>query len=590
MIEKKIPPFAVFDIESNKWIDLEVLAFYDGHIYKVFTKIPAFLNFLDSRFYRSYRIYAHNGGKFDFLFLMEEILNRGWKVKLTPRQGSIIIIHVTTAKGNHFTLCDSYALLPDSLKRLTEGFQVEHKKMDSPDFKRRISRRSKKLMKYLHNDILGLYEVLTEFFNSTYVVRPAFTIASQALNTFKEKFLPFELQRMNLNDEELIRSRFYSGGRVEVYKGEGKHIRVYDVNSLYPYAMLSEMPCGNYFNTTRFHPDLIGFYKVKIHSTPEWIISPLLVKVRKGKNFYQNYYVNGGGTYFLTSETLLMLKKDYGVRFEVEYGMIFKRKKHLFNDYVETFYKIKSENRGNSQYYIAKYMLNALYGKLGQMRWTETIQFRTKGLSNFVSFDDYYGLVMVLSESRSKFILPFLACYITETARLHHFKLMREIEKDVFYCDTDSIFTTSRSLDKKVTPKIGDLSFEGEYEGIFLAPKTYGLRDRDGEHITFKGFDPKEFTYADFERASRGLFTLSMKKKHPLSFIQCSDIEKARADSPEKIGKLDSQIIHERGKYLKVAVTEKRVLTVQKRRIIFPSSDTRFDSVPFDFNEVNSYL
>ena len=130
-MKKKIPPFAVFDMESNKWIDFAVLGFYDGKIYKVFERIEKFLDFLDSRYYRSFRIYAHNGGKFDFLFLMEEILNRRWRVKVTPRQGSIIVVHVTTRKGNHFTLCDSYALLPDSLERLTKGFQVEYKKRKS---------------------------------------------------------------------------------------------------------------------------------------------------------------------------------------------------------------------------------------------------------------------------------------------------------------------------------------------------------------------------------------------------------------------------------------------------------------------------
>lgn len=585
MSEEKI---MTFDIESDNWIDLKLLGCYDGKEYRTFTSIPKFLNHILRDKYKGYRVYAHNGGKFDFLFLLEEIMERGLLKELTPRQGSVIIIKIGN-KRTHITLADSYALLPDSLKRLSVAFDVPHAKGEI-DFKggEKFNPKSKKHLEYLYNDCVGLYEVLQKFFASEFVVKPKFTIASQALNTFKEKFCDFDLQRLDLQDENLIRTRFYSGGRVEVFKGEGKNIHSYDVNSLYPFAMLSEMPCGNYRTTTRYHDGKIGFYKVRIEKTPEWIVSPLLSKVQKGNSdFWQNYYVNGPGDYYLSSATLEMLKKDYGIRFKVEFGFVFSKREHLFNNYVNTFYKIKSENKGNALYYIAKYMLNSLYGKLGQMRWSETISFRSKGMEDFVSFDDYYGLVMTLRESRSQFILPYLACYITEIARLHHFKLMREVENDVFYCDTDSIFSTKKINSAFIGKDIGKLSYKGTFNGVFLAPKTYAIRNNKESQVVFKGFDPKEFTYRDFVNAAKKKLTLAEVKTRPMSFTECTRIEKARSEYRETPLKREKDIVHERGRYLKVVESKKRVVTIYDKRVVLPDKKHRFITLPFNYDEVN---
>ena len=582
-MEEKI---GTFDYETDKWIDVKLIGFFDGVEYRTFTDTKKFLSHIMRDKYKGYKFYAHNGGKFDFLFLMDEILKRGILKELTPRQGSVIIIRLSNGRTN-ITLADSLALLPDSLEKLSHGFGVAHAK-GKIDFKggEKFSAKNKKHLQYLYDDCVGLYEVLQKFFDSEFVVKPKFTIASQALDTFKQKFLDFDLQRLELADENLIRTRFYSGGRVEVFKGEGKNIHSYDVNSLYPYAMLSEMPCGMYKNTRTFHPDKIGFYKVRIENTPQWVVSPLLCKVQKGNSEqFENYYVNGAGDYYLSSATLLMLKKDYGIKFKVDYGFVFPNREYIFNDYVNTFYKIKAANKGNSLYYIAKYMLNSLYGKLGQTRWTETIQFRSKDTEDFVSFDDYYGLVMTLKESRSKFILPYLACYITELARLHHFKLMREVENEIFYCDTDSIFCTTRKLDAEVKKGIGRLSYKGCYSGIFLAPKTYAIRNAHEIGITFKGFSPDNFRYRDFERAASGKIVLSESRTRPMSFVECTRIEEMRAEGRES--KREKYIVHERGRYLKVVESTKKVSTVYDKRVILPDSRHRFVSVPYNYDEVN---
>ena len=90
--------------------------FYDGDIYKQFWGnslidcTVLLLDYLESR-KDELIIYAHNGGKFDFLFFIEKLVG---KIRIV--NGRILEAHL----GIH-TLRDSYAILPISLKKLGAG-------------------------------------------------------------------------------------------------------------------------------------------------------------------------------------------------------------------------------------------------------------------------------------------------------------------------------------------------------------------------------------------------------------------------------------------------------------------------------------
>lgn len=70
------------------------------------------------------------------------------------------------------------------------------------------------------------------------------TVSSLAMNIFRSKFL-------NVSNIPIITKKIYedipvgyTGGAVDVYKPYGTGVYHYDVNSLYPYAMLNDMPVG----------------------------------------------------------------------------------------------------------------------------------------------------------------------------------------------------------------------------------------------------------------------------------------------------------------------------------------------------------
>lgn len=557
----------MFDIEADKWINFVVLGFFDGVEYRTFDNVKKFVRHLNQKKFDGWKIYAHFGGKYDFLFLLEELFNLTSDVRIIERNGRIITMTVR-ARNATFHLSDSYALLPASLKKLTAAFGVEHEKGEY-DFSKGV-RLSARLLKYLESDVLGLYEVIRKFSETAYIDGEVKnTIGSQALHVFKTHFSPGHIETIPLQYEETFRKNFYSGGRVEVYKGHGKKIHTYDVNSLYPSVMLTDMPTGAMKTTSRYERGKIGFYCVEVVSTPDFYIPPYLVKTD-----FKNYFVNGKGTYFFSSATLDYLREMYGVRFRVKYGFVFSGRGRIFNPFIEHYYKVKTESTDPTLTLIAKLFLNSLYGKLGQSRHAETVVGHVKGASFRV--DDHlshFGLVLVDSVSKSRYILPYLAAYITELARLEHWKYMQVDPDGVFYGDTDSIYTQSTKLKRFVGPGIGQLKDEGTYEGIFLLPKTYALRNADEDVVSFKGFDAAKFHYRHFEAALKNRKPLKENRERLLSFRECF----TRKNGVQR----------ERGFFLKMTEMKKSTdITAYDKRAVIPSRSFDFDTQAHYINDI----
>lgn len=577
---------ATFDIESNNWIDSKAVGFFDGSRYEVFiskTKwnecINQFLDFISkTQRYKGYRIYAHNLGGFDGLFLLEMFEERGWSYELIETNGNLISIRVYTGSFG-FSFCDSLPLLKDSLDKLTHAFNVKHKKkiLDvSKGFEV-----NKKSLEYLEYDCKGLYEVLVKFMEMLSIDERELklTIASQALNEFK-KMQPEESKLFTLNEhyEKDIRENFYSGGRVEVYKCKGKNLNLYDVNSLYPSVMINAMPTGKEHKTNVFKNGKIGFYCIEVLKMPEFYISPLLYKSTILK---KNFFVIGKGLYYVSSTTLEYL--DFlGLKFKIKYGYYWEDSDFIFNEYIEKFFSLKLQ--GGTIGLIAKYLLNALYGKFAQKRIYENIATFSNSLffsdKKYSEFEPELGLnlVKIQTESNGKFILPHLSAYITDLARLKHFQLMNEQPESIYYCDTDSIFSDTHYFDKHSSKKLGDLGYKGKYNGIFLGNKLYGLKNKNEDIVTCKGFNKKDFTYNHFEDA--------------LKEMQAGNYEGCLSSNREMMLKFHSAIRRKNnikrrnGKYLVLVDVEKEVSDIYDKRKLIPSKKYVFDTLPFTQEEI----
>ena len=234
--------FCVFDIESYNFNEVYAIGMYNGKEYTSHIAKPIknrirnnniFIKFLLDNLENNSKTYAHYGGSFDFLFILDYVNSCNdseiVSIKLiNSKIGKLIIRY----ENKILEFLDSSLILPASLYNLTKDFDVVHKKLKL-DYD--LGLEDSRLAEYLRNDCMGLYEVL-----EASKLTDRLTIASNSMNTFLNNFYNrrFDLKVSNNSDtQDSIFREGYIGGRVELYKKYGISLNYYDVNSLYPYVM-----------------------------------------------------------------------------------------------------------------------------------------------------------------------------------------------------------------------------------------------------------------------------------------------------------------------------------------------------------------
>lgn len=175
-----------------------------------------------------YTIYAHNGGKFDFLFLVSKL--RG-DVKFKGR--SLMAARI----GNH-ELRDSSHIIPERLA----AFQKD--KFDySRNLKSERNHWKKEIIEYCIADCRYTLDIVKSFIE-TYGMKLTIGQASMA-----ELRKYYNVKKINQGFDTQLR-QFYFGGRVECLQGRGHFVgdyRLYDVNSMYPAVMAQQAhPIGDF--------------------------------------------------------------------------------------------------------------------------------------------------------------------------------------------------------------------------------------------------------------------------------------------------------------------------------------------------------
>lgn len=180
---------------------------------------------------------AHNGGKFDTLFLKEII------------SGSILmvdgrILKCSPKKG--VEIRDSFAILPMALKKLGAKLEID---LDKHERGVREIHRAE-IIRYCLQDCIVLMEAVQNFYKMA--GRRRLTIASQASAELRAIYP--NLQKMgSIHHQEF--SPFFFGGRVQaMQKGIIKgSFKLYDVNSMYPAVMAYEQhPHGSAYKCKDF--------------------------------------------------------------------------------------------------------------------------------------------------------------------------------------------------------------------------------------------------------------------------------------------------------------------------------------------------
>src|SRR5258708_6718223 len=178
-------------------------------------------------------IYMHNGGRFDFFFLLDffngrsTILNSRIVSALMPIGDG----PKRFEKGYRFEFRDSYAIMPFPLKDYWKGeIKIEWLSRELRDA------HMGEIISYLRIDCVGLWDLCIGFQREFGDHK---TIASASFSELS-KFHKYEALPWRTDKE--IRDSYYFGGRVQCFeKGViEKPVTIYDVNSMYPYVMESK--------------------------------------------------------------------------------------------------------------------------------------------------------------------------------------------------------------------------------------------------------------------------------------------------------------------------------------------------------------
>jgi hypothetical protein len=224
------------------------------------------------------------------------------------------------------------------------------------------------LEEYCNIDVKCLYDVLTKFFEEVQKMnldpRLVLTASSLAIRLWRLKYMPkgVEIYALTKTSDRLMRQG-YQGGRVETLKPLLKEVGYhYDVNSLYPTAMLKPMPIGQPYEIqgNRIPIDLkdfFGFVKCTVYAP--YMYFPILC-------LRTDHLIAPVGVFsglWFSEELKYALSKGYSI-LNIEYGIQYEPHDNLFKDYIHDLYEIKRKEKGAKRN-IAKLLMNSLYGRFG---------------------------------------------------------------------------------------------------------------------------------------------------------------------------------------------------------------------------------
>lgn len=206
------------------------------------------------------------------------------------------------------------------------------------------------------------------------------TISSLAMKIYLNKYYNNNIPKIDKHSIYRDIKQGYYGGITEVYIPYGEDLYYYDVNSLYPFASLNDMPGLNceklvYYNKTPDLSNLFGFFYCKVETPKDLYLGLLPIRSKFGIELPSGTWY---GWYF--SEELKFAEEN-GYKITVLNGYNFNRVSNVFTDYINSVYTIKSNPKNSSQKAIAKSLLNNLLGRFG-------INFE-KGISEIMSIKTF---------------------------------------------------------------------------------------------------------------------------------------------------------------------------------------------------------
>lgn len=419
-----------------------------------------------------YLIYAHNGGKFDYMFLLDH-----FQGSLMIQNGRIIRAWI----GQH-EMRDSYSIIPVALDK----FQGQNQKWKFKDkeekrqfylkyFSRANREKHKKMITdYLADDCYTLHEGVKRFRDE---FGNKLTIGGTAMSEIK-KLYSFDTLRP---DDDAMLREYYFGGRNQCFDAgiiEG-NFKIYDINSMYPYVMKEfQHPISASWDETRSIKKNTTFAEIEAKNygcLPVRSATGLDFTVERGTFKATIHEINAG----METGTLEILKVNKAISHH---------KTINFAKFVDIFYEKRNIARhANDELLVMFYklILNSGYGKFGQnpehfsdyMITHNEIPSDVCGPKCPVDCAKHWRIeqtngnfyIWFKPSERKQFYNVATAASITGAARSMLLRGLATAKRPI-YCDTDSIICEAH--DGQISDSIlGAWKIEGEGSCVAIAGK-----------------------------------------------------------------------------------------------------------------------
>lgn len=463
-------------------------------------------------------VYAHNGGRFDYHYLRDE-MNSDDPVM-------IIAGRMSRFKIGEAEFRDSLNIFQQTrLKDFGGKLEIEYRKLE-PEYRAEFR---EEIERYLRVDCVDLWNNLARYFGQ---YGRGLTQAGASMRIWS-RMAKIEPPKQTV--EQFRRYKlFYYGGRVECFRRGVKEIpfTTVDVNSMYPFAMLSKHPFSPAASLDRFLPAtdaevsrcLIRLKCVSDGAFPYRLDSGELIFPHDG----QQRIFNITGWEFNAALEFNAVRDIELIdvhRFPLSIG---------FEEYIQHFYekrKLAKEANDKAENIFCKLFMNSLYGKFGSNPGgavTEEEYELTKeddpgaGYHEYViATDESFGKWKVEGYrdfkpwgSRRLWIRPLLeikhhyynvatAASITGFARAHLFRASKQC-RGLIYGDTDSL--TAEDVSKlHIGTELGQWKIELQGRRYAVAgKKNYAWESSDITIKDYHAFDSREEKTGHWKIACKG--------------------------------------------------------------------------------------
>lgn len=523
---KRVEPIG-FDIETygdeNKFI-MASLFFSDDNVI-VFNKKYGMIEYIlkNPEMFNKRIIFAHNLS-FDFLGVFGD--SDYMKDFYIIQRGSDFISATSYVHNGIFTpfkidkndikimFHDTMSFFKGNLKSVGKIIGIEKKEYSDIGNKPQNKKQYDDLVKYNIRDS----KICTEFVN---FLQDGFndlgcniksTIASTSLDLFKRRFLKEKLYSPTIKQIEIMIKGYY-GGRTEILKRgyNNEKINIYDFNSVYSSVMKKSLyPHPNFMRYCRNVSkvqlnDYEGVTYVEMQKDSKDL--PFLQIKHDNKLIFPDGIIKG---FYTHKEIRTAIEYNYKL-LKIGKGFYSKKVFSPFKDFVDLLYnkRLEYKKQNSPMEIIPKILLNSLYGKFATRLDNKTelknsIYLTHEDIETAQEIGDsnYYRVKKVYNDkNKPAFINPILSIYTTANAREKLYRAIHDISDDVFYMDTDSIFTT-KSLNN--SSRLGDLKLEYTANEYYLVkPKFYALKIKDNYKCKIKGCRNLNQHFNDFENILR---------------------------------------------------------------------------------------